>query len=155
MIRIFLDSSVLFSAAYSPTGHSRDLLLMAARGEIVLVISPHVVMETRRNLTESAPDTIPYLELLFDTIPFEYIKPAKRDVLSAAKHVALKDAPIIAAAKKARVDFLVTDHCSLSSILPNFHSPLATPNVQTFRRANVPTNQPSTLPSFHSLTATR
>ena len=108
MIRIFLDSSVLFSAAYSPTGHSRDLLLMAARGEIVLVISPHVVMETRRNLTESAPDTIPYLELLFDTIPFEYIKPAKRDVLSAAKHVALKDAPIIAAAKKARVDFLVT-----------------------------------------------
>ncbi|MEJ2354022.1 MAG: PIN domain-containing protein [Anaerolineales bacterium] len=108
MIRIFLDSSVLFSAAYSSTGYSRDLLLMAARGEIILVISPHVVTETRRNLIESAPDAIPYLELLFDIIPFEYIKPAKRDVLSAAKHVAQKDAPIIAAAKRAKVDFLVT-----------------------------------------------
>jgi predicted nucleic acid-binding protein len=108
MIRIFLDSSVLFSAAYSSTGHSRDLLLMAARGEIILVISPHVVTETRRNLGENAPDAIPYLDLLFETIPFEFIKPAKRDVLSAAKHVALKDAPILAGAKKAKVDFLVT-----------------------------------------------
>jgi predicted nucleic acid-binding protein len=48
------------------------------------------------------------LGCIFDTIPFEYIKPAKRDVLSAAKHVAQKDAPIIAAAKRAKVDFLVT-----------------------------------------------
>jgi predicted nucleic acid-binding protein len=37
-MRIFIDSSVLFSAAYSGRGHSRDLLLMAIRGDLTLVI---------------------------------------------------------------------------------------------------------------------
>ena len=60
MTRIFLDSSVLFSATYSIHGH------------------------------------------------FEFVRPMKRDVLAATKHVALKDAPIVAAARKAKVDFLVT-----------------------------------------------
>jgi predicted nucleic acid-binding protein len=55
MKRLFIDSSVLFSAAYSPRGHARDLILMAARSELVLVISPLVLEETRRNLEESAP----------------------------------------------------------------------------------------------------
>lgn len=43
MMRIFLDSSVQFSAIYSSRGHSRDLLLMAAREEITLVISQLVL----------------------------------------------------------------------------------------------------------------
>src|SRR3990170_1527967 len=46
--------------------------------------------------------------LFFPAIPFEYIRPTKREVLAAAEHVAMKDAPILAAARKARVDLLVT-----------------------------------------------
>jgi predicted nucleic acid-binding protein len=44
--------SVFFSAVYSAKGHSRDLLLMAAREEITLVVSQLVIDETRRNISE-------------------------------------------------------------------------------------------------------
>ncbi|MGD2158995.1 MAG: PIN domain-containing protein [Anaerolineales bacterium] len=108
MIRIFVDSSVLFAAAYSATGHSRDLILMAAREEITLVISHLVLAETRRNLFESAPEVLNYLDLVIDNIPFESIQPTKREVIAASEFVVLKDAPIVAAAKKAGVKFLVT-----------------------------------------------
>ena len=108
MKRIFIDSSVLFSAAYSSKGHSRDLILMAARGEINLVLSQFVLTETRRNLAEEAPDAVVWLELLLITLPYELVRPSKEEVLESAIHVALKDAPIVAAARKAKVDLLVT-----------------------------------------------
>jgi predicted nucleic acid-binding protein len=34
LARVFIDSSVLFSAAYSNKGHARDLIMLAAREEI-------------------------------------------------------------------------------------------------------------------------
>jgi predicted nucleic acid-binding protein len=108
MKRLFIDSSVLFSAAYSARGHARDLIVMAAREEVILVISPLVLEETRRNLEESAPETLPLYDLLVQTIPFEIIQPTKEDVLEASQVVVLKDAPILAAAKTSRADLLVT-----------------------------------------------
>lgn len=108
MTRIFLDSSVLFSAAYSPKGYSRDLILMAAREEVTIVISQLVLTETRRNLAESTNKHVYFLDLIIANIPFEYVRPTKRDIITAAKNVVLKDAPIVAAAKKAKVDLLIT-----------------------------------------------
>ena len=108
MIRIFLDSSVLFSAAYSSRGRARDLILRAARGELTLVVSDLVLEETRRNLAENAPHSLPSFHLIIETVSFELIRPTKREVLDAAKVVVLKDAAILAAAKKAGVDLLVT-----------------------------------------------
>jgi len=64
MQRLFVDSSVLFAAAYSRTGHARDLILMAVRGEITLVVSHLVLDETRRNLTESAPERLLILDVI-------------------------------------------------------------------------------------------
>lgn len=108
MKRVFLDSSVLFSAAYSHRGYSRELILLAIREEIIAVTSQIVIEETRRNLAEYAPDKILFLEYVFENTPFEYVEPTKREVLSAAKHIVMKDAPIAAATKKAKVDILVT-----------------------------------------------
>ena len=108
MIRIFLDSSVLLSAAYSATGHSRDLLLMAARNEIVIVISQLVLEETRQNLSDYSPNPVAYLEQLIEAIPFEFVRPTRHEVVAAANLVALKDVPIVAAALKAALDLLVT-----------------------------------------------
>jgi predicted nucleic acid-binding protein len=108
MIRLFIDSSVLFSAAYSSRGHSRDLLMMAAREEVILVISPLVVNETRRNLSESAPAIVHLFDLIIKTIPFEFVQPTKEEVLDAAKYAVLKDAPILAAARIAQIEMLVT-----------------------------------------------
>ena len=49
-----------------------------------------------------------WLELLLITLPYELVRPSKEEVLESAIHVALKDAPIVAAARKAKVDLLVT-----------------------------------------------
>ncbi|MFC1878928.1 putative toxin-antitoxin system toxin component, PIN family [Chloroflexota bacterium] len=108
MKRIFLDSSVLFSGAYSPRGHSRDLLMMAIRGEINLVISDLVIEETRRNLAEHAPQAKDFLDLVLDLIPFEAVNPTRQEIVAAMEFVVLKDAAIIAAARKAGVDLLVS-----------------------------------------------
>ena len=105
---IFIDSSVLFSAAYSARGHSRDLLLMAVRGEVSLVASRLVLEEVRRNLAENAPEALAMFDYLLEILPVEITNPSKAEVLAAAEEVALKNAPIVAAAKKARADMLVT-----------------------------------------------
>jgi len=108
MKRVFIDSSVFFSAAYSEKGASRELLLMGARGEVILVLSSLVLEETRRNLSEVSPDLAMLFDLIVDAIPFELIQPTKDEVVLAAKMVEIKDAPILAAARKAGADLLVT-----------------------------------------------
>jgi predicted nucleic acid-binding protein len=67
-----------------------------------------VLTETRRNLAEAAPDALAWLDLLMAVLPYETVQPTKEEVLAAAKHVTLKDAPIVAAAKIASPDMLVT-----------------------------------------------
>ncbi len=130
MSRVFLDSSVLFSAAYSRHGHAYDLLLMGVRGEITLLASQLVLNETRRNLADHAPDKLDLLNLALEQIPFELVRPTRREVAAAAKRVALKDAPIVAAARKAKVDFLVT--------LDKKHL-LGRPALEAFARAAIVT----------------
>jgi len=110
MIRFFIDASVLFSAAYSAKGHSRDLFSLAAAEQplVGLVVSEDVLLETRRNIAYSVPEKMPTLERLFGAVHFEIVNPARRSVVGAARLVAFKDAPIVAAAHKARVQALVT-----------------------------------------------
>jgi len=108
MARGFLDASVLFSACYSTTGHSHDLILMALREEFQLVGSALVFEEARRNLAIYSEEYVVFLNFVIDSIQPELVRPTKSQVLAAAKHVALKDAPIIAAARKAKVDILAT-----------------------------------------------
>ncbi len=107
--RIFLDASALFSAAYSATGASRELLLAAARDEVEIVVSRDVLEEVERNLASKAPKAVDvYNPLLALVDPEVAGDPTRRQVWAAEKHVAQKDAPIVAAAKKAKVDLLVT-----------------------------------------------
>ncbi len=108
MPRIFIDSSVLFSAVYSSTGHSSDLLTMSATGEIVAVVSEFVITETRRNILELKPERIAVLDRILNTSNLEVKNPTTSSVAKAARLIILKDAPIIAAAKSAKVDMLVT-----------------------------------------------
>ena len=108
MKRVFIDSSVLFAAAYSEKGFARDLIITGIREQAHLVISSLVMEETRRNLADFAPETLPALERIFELASFEVVNPSKQGVLDAAKWVVLKDAPILAAAKSAKVDILAT-----------------------------------------------
>jgi predicted nucleic acid-binding protein len=108
MKRIFIDSSVLYSAVYSAKGHSRDLLWMALQGEIILVASHLVLDEVRRNISENAPEVLDLLDYLIELLPLEIVNPSREEVLAAAQWITLKDAPIVAAAKRAQADILVT-----------------------------------------------
>lgn len=48
------------------------------------------------------------MRAFIDAVPFELVRPTKRQVLQAAAYVALKDTPVVAAAQRARVDYLVS-----------------------------------------------
>ena len=106
--RIFIDSSVLFSAANSSKGHSRDLLLMGAAGEIKIIISNFVLQETVRNLSGLKKPPLEELDQIVQNANIELVDATKQSVLDAAKLIVLKDAPIIAAAKTAKVNMLVS-----------------------------------------------
>lgn len=108
MMRVFVDASVLISAAISRTGAAHELIRYGVRGEAELVISPLVGEETRRNLASKAPDTLPFYELLIQVVPFTMVTPSTHQVQEVAETIAAKDAPIVAAAKRAEVDFLAT-----------------------------------------------
>ncbi len=109
MISAFLDSSVLFAAAYSAKGAARDLLVLALNGKVKLLISQQVLEETRRNLGLDYPEKLTLLNVIVEELDLIVVaNPTKDQVLAAAEYTALKDAPIIAAAQNARVDYLVT-----------------------------------------------
>lgn len=106
--RVFIDSSVLFSAVYSTSGHSSDLLVMGAERQLLAIISDFVIIETRRNISELKPEKLVRLDHLLSTVQFEIAKVISKDVADAKEWIVLKDAPVLAAAKVAQVNMLVT-----------------------------------------------
>ncbi len=106
--RIFLDSSVLYAAAFSATGPARRLILKGLEGSIALAISDLVLEETKRNLTKNAPVALPYFTILTDLFSPFITNPTKVEILKAAQLVHLKDAPIVAAAAKVKAHYLAT-----------------------------------------------
>ena len=109
MIRAFIDSSVFFSACLSPSGASRALFGLGPQNQLELVVSTLVQQETQRNLAKKAPAAVPHFQRLVIALPFLVVDPGHAEVIAAAAYTQLKDAPIIAAARLARVDYL----CSL------------------------------------------
>jgi predicted nucleic acid-binding protein len=108
MIRAFIDASVLFAGCLSARGASREIIQMGVQGGITLVVSDIVLEETRRNLAGKAPRALPFFQQLVEAIPLTVVKATKREVLRAAQYTELKDAPIVAAALRGKVDYLVS-----------------------------------------------
>lgn len=108
MIRLFLDASALFSAALSPTGGSREIMRLGYEGEVELFVSEFVLEEARRNLLAKVPRALPAFEAFVATAPFTVVDATRAQVVSMARHCVLKDAPVVAAAKRARVDCIVS-----------------------------------------------
>ena len=72
------------------------------------IISKHVKEEVERNLKKDVPQTIPIFQEFLDTVPFKIVHPTKQEVEEAALCVDLKDAAILAAARKAKADYLIS-----------------------------------------------
>ena len=109
MIRVFVDANVLFSAAYSRRGASRDIVLAGIEGKVKLVVSECVLTEAERNLARKAPRALPAFSQLVELLSVEVAdKPSLEQVQQVAEYTALKDAPVVAAAQVAQVDYLAT-----------------------------------------------
>ncbi len=134
MLRVFVDTSVFFAAVYSSTGAARDLIRLALRGKVKLLVSQDVLDEIERNLAKKAPQVVPVYHVFLATLALELIPPPSRAAVHEAEtYVAAKDAMIIAAAILARPDYLVTyDHKHLldpPEVAERFGLAIVTPDV--------------------------
>jgi len=139
MTKVFVDASVLFSACYSSTGASREIIRQGLSRKIKLVISKHIVEEVERNLEKDAPQVIQILKDFLNIVPFKVVRPTKKEVEEAASYVALKDALIVAAAKKAKADYLVsldTKHLVLPKVAKRANMEIVLPSEFLKTRKN-------------------
>lgn len=113
-LRVFVDASMLFAASYSTTGSAKDLMRLAVQERVQIVLSSDVLEETRRNLHKKAWGKTTALDQLILLIELFIVDPTLEQVRAAEGYTAHKDAPIVAAAIAAGVDYLVTyDRCDL------------------------------------------
>ncbi len=109
MTRVFLDASVLFSASYSSRGASREIIRRGIRGELTVVVSRYVLEEVRRSLEAKAARAVDAYEEFVSLLSPEITPDASHaELKEAASYVNLKDAPVVAAAVRAEVEYLVT-----------------------------------------------
>ena len=109
MVKVFLDANILFAAcATKRESASRVILKLVLTGSVTGVLSDYVVEEARRNLQVKAPDSFHLFPQLVDEDLYEIVNPDIDEVLEAAEYTTMKDAPVVAAAKKAKVNYLVS-----------------------------------------------
>ena len=109
MIRVFLDASVIFAAAYSQTGAARELFRQATRDQVKLVVNQDVLDEAERNLATKVPQGKALLRVLLAVIDPELAPdPPAELIAQVSQYVVDKDVPVVAGAMAAQVDYLVT-----------------------------------------------
>ena len=109
-VNLFLDSSALFAGIISSTGAARALLLLAESDQITVTLSEQVVAETERAIARKVPQALADLRAAILASKAQIVNdPAPAEVranLHLISHSA--DVPILLAAMKANVDYLVT-----------------------------------------------
>lgn len=106
---VFLDTSALIAGIVSSKGAAREVLRMGEAEVIEIVISKQVLVEAERTLLKKFPDLLePYHAFLENLDPTIVPDPDREQVRAAAQWIDKEDAPILAAALAARVDYLIT-----------------------------------------------
>lgn len=105
-MRLFLDANVLFSAAWSDDNRLRVFFDLADSGVCLLVSSAFAMDEAQRNIALKRPESASRLSAAH----IERVAEARPAVAQWAVGQGLpaKDAPILAAARQAGADVLVT-----------------------------------------------
>jgi predicted nucleic acid-binding protein len=109
-INLFLDSSALFAGIVSSTDAARTLLLLAESDQITITISEQVVAETERALARKMPQVLADLRKAILVSNAQIVhNPSPAEVKANPKLISHPvDVPILLAAMKAKVDYLVT-----------------------------------------------
>jgi putative PIN family toxin of toxin-antitoxin system len=107
--KVFLDTSALIAGIVSPTGSAREVLRLCEAGAVELLVSRQVLTEADRNLSAKLPALVPdYRHLMQRMSPTLVEDPTQEEVAHAVRVIHHKDAPILAAAISAEVDYLIT-----------------------------------------------
>jgi predicted nucleic acid-binding protein len=107
-MRLFLDASVIFTAAHNPAGRSAAIVDLARQGRSSLVSSQHAVAEARKNVAVKYAEALPRLDATLRHVAL-VPEATPADVTWAAEQgLPPKDAPILAAAVASGADVLVT-----------------------------------------------
>ena len=109
MITVFIDTSILFSACLSKIGASALILGFCRKNKIKGFISRYVLSEVKRNAAQKLG------QLGKQRLNFYILQsnlnivdnPTSEEIKTCQKVLNLKDAPILAAAMKNKVNYLI------------------------------------------------
>ncbi|MDI6744771.1 MAG: PIN domain-containing protein [Thermodesulfovibrionales bacterium] len=107
--KVFLDASALITGIASAKGAARAVLQLAETGLIEVFVSRQIIVEADRNIEDKLPELLneyrKFIELL---APVLIDDPHWKEIKRFLTVINPDDAPILAAAVDAGVDFLVT-----------------------------------------------
>jgi predicted nucleic acid-binding protein len=107
--KVFFDSSALVAGIISASGAANALLQLAEIEILDIVISEQVIAETERALAKKSPRNLPDFRLAIKVVRPIIVEETPKEVEKCLYMISdPDDAPILAAAIKAKVDFLVT-----------------------------------------------
>jgi predicted nucleic acid-binding protein len=104
LIRLFLDSNVLFTAAHNPSGKAALIIDLGAQGNWEIVSCSYAIEEARRNISIKFPDYLKRFEALMATV----IKVPSRSGRNCPAILPEKDRPILEAAIQCKASHLLT-----------------------------------------------
>lgn len=110
MAKVFLDSSVIIAGINSATGASSLILKLSKERKIIASVSEMVLQEVLRNIKKKLPEEIliKFLKYLAES-NFKRVELEEEfEILKYQNITAEKDVHIIAAARKAKADYLIT-----------------------------------------------
>lgn len=130
-LRVFLDTSALIAGIVSSKGAAREVIRMGEAEVIEIVISRQVLVEAERTLLKKFPDLLgSYHTFLENLDPTIVPDPDREQIQAAVQWIDKEDAPILAGALAARVDYLVTwntRHFMQKSVLEQAPFPIRIP----------------------------
>ena len=139
--QVFIDTSALIAGILSPTGAAHEVLRLCETHVVQAVMSRQVLVEADRNLADKLPAIMPeYRAFLKHLAPRIVADPPRTAVELAKELIHHNDAPILAAALLANVDYLVTwntRHFQKKAVRDAAPFPIVTPGefLETFRQA--------------------
>ena len=108
-IKVFIDTNVLIAGVHSVSGASATILDLCEAQVLQMVVSRQVLIEADRNFGAKFPQLVGrFRQFMHQLAPLMVEDPTPESVEKAASIVDRKDAPILAAAQNAKVDFLIT-----------------------------------------------
>jgi predicted nucleic acid-binding protein len=108
--KVFLDTSVIFAAVFSPEGGSHLLFRLGEIGLLDLWVGPSVLTEADEVVRRKAPQTLPDLAFLLSMVHISTGSPPGSQEVERVRKIVdyLPDARVLAEALRVAQDWFVT-----------------------------------------------